>query len=153
MIDTKVIIENLEEIKDAIKNIVNNVVRDDLDLHTISLDNLDYHIQRIAGEIATAYTLLGQANKEEKNAEIALKKQEASIYMSLVKKSEGKPTIENLKRETLLDKNLIPYQKTLADALCKTTTIEGMIESLKTKREIIKSLSIKQHQIEKSGDY
>lgn len=154
MIDKETIQKNLDEIKDVIKNIVNEVVEDELDLHKINLENLDYNIMRIAGEIATAYTLLGQAHRDEKLADIALKKAEANIYIGLINKAgDQKLTVETLKRETLLDRRLIDFQKAAGEALCRRVTLEGVVESLKTKREIIKSLSIKQHEINKSGDY
>jgi len=149
----KLINDNVSIAKEAISTYANEIVEDYMDINNISIENVDINIERICGEITAAYAILGMSRQQETMAETALKKKEAQIYMNLYKNGENKPTIENLKRESLLDTTLIPYQKAYGEALCKRITNEGICKSLETKREIVKTLSIKKHEIIKNGDY
>jgi septation ring formation regulator EzrA len=147
--------KNLTEAKKVIQELADEMCENTLDINTIDFENVDYQITRISAELSAAYAALGVCVKEEKFAEITLKKTEASIYKKLQEGSETKTTVEQLKRETLLDPNLIPIQKRYGEALCRRITQEGIVKSLDAKKEFLKTLSIRQHHIIKNsnGEY
>lgn len=134
--------------KETIHDMVKGMFSEEHDMHAITPEVLDYQLSFTPGEIAASYAILGDLTKKERSLEAAVKRAEAQAYERARKapREEGEkaPSVDCLKRQSLLDKDLIEIQERLGDAICDKIIQEGIIESLKTKREILKTLSIRQ---------
>lgn len=152
-----ILIQNdLNDAKELIHRLVMQNLANDEDMFKYDIGDYPIHMAKIADEIATAYTIMGHLKKEEDLANSAVKKAEAKAYMDVIKdvpKGAKQPTAEQIKRQCLTDDKLLQYYQRAGEAIKNRIIQEGIIEALKTKREILKTLAIKQHSIERGEKY